>query len=99
MSACSKSTLQRSPFRQSAMLCLYPSKPITPRVYRFRSNQLEDPAMATDWSITHSPTPRYLSIQWFMSLFSVRAYFLKLGLRSQRMGVVSQCDRGNADEA
>jgi hypothetical protein len=99
MSACSKSTLQCSPFRQSAILCLYPCRPITTRLYRFRSNQLEDPAMATDWSITHSPTPRYLSIQWFMSLFSVRASFLKLGLRSQSMGVVSQCALGKADEA
>ena len=30
--------------------------------YRRRSNHELEPAMATDWSMTHSPTPRYLSI-------------------------------------
>lgn len=37
--------------------------------------------MATDWSITHSPTPRYLSIHFCISLFSPTAFsVLKLGL-------------------
>lgn len=57
--------------------------------YRFRSNQLLEPAIATDWSITHSPTPRYLSIQTLTSLFSVMELLLKLGLQSQNMGLVS----------
>jgi hypothetical protein len=39
-------------------------------VYRLRSNHPLDPAMATDWSITHSPTPRYLSTHVDTSLFS-----------------------------
>lgn len=49
--------------------------------HRVRSNQLLEPASATDWSMTHSPTPRYLSIHLFMSLFSPEAFsVLKLGL-------------------
>ena len=39
-------------------------------IYRVLSNQPLDPAMATDWSITHSPTPRYLSTHFPTSLFS-----------------------------
>lgn len=37
--------------------------------------------MATDWSITHSPTPRYLSTHFDTSLFSPATLsVLKLGL-------------------
>jgi len=39
--------------------------------------------------MTHSPTPRYLSIQTLTSLFSVRESFLKLGLRIPVGGFVS----------
>ena len=35
-----------------------------------RSKKPLEPAIATDWSITHSPTPRYLSIHFDTSLFS-----------------------------
>ena len=38
--------------------------------HRVRSKKPLVPAMATDWSITHSPTPRYLSIQPETSLLS-----------------------------
>lgn len=38
--------------------------------HRLRSKKPLEPAMATDWSITHSPTPRYLSIHFETSLFS-----------------------------
>jgi hypothetical protein len=44
--------------------------------------------MATDWSITHSPTPRYLSTHFDTSLFSPATLsVLKLGLeRSPKAG-------------
>ena len=51
------------------------------RLYRVRSNQPLEPAMATDWSITHSPTPRYLSTHFVTSLLSPATFsVLKLGL-------------------
>ena len=51
------------------------------RFYRVRSNQPLEPAMATDWSITHSPTPRYLSTHFVISLLSPETFsVLKLGL-------------------
>jgi hypothetical protein len=58
------------------------------RVYRVRSNHPLEPAMATDWSITHSPTPRYLSTHFDTSLFSPATLsVLKLGLeRSPKAG-------------
>lgn len=39
-------------------------------VYRVRSKKLLEPAMATDWSMTHSPRPRYLLIHLLASLLS-----------------------------
>lgn len=43
--------------------------------------------MATDWSITHSPTPRYLSIHLDTSLFSPATLsVLKLGLGDPATG-------------
>lgn len=51
------------------------------RLYRVRSNQPLEPAIATDWSITHSPTPRYLSTHFVISLLSPETLsVLKLGL-------------------
>lgn len=48
--------------------------------HRVRSNQPLEPAMATDWSMTHSPTPRYLSIHTETSLLSpVACLVLRLG--------------------
>lgn len=42
-------------------------------IYRVRLNQPLDPAIAVDWSMTHSPTPRYRSTQVLISLFSLDA--------------------------
>lgn len=39
-------------------------------IYRTRLNSELDPAMATEVSITHSPTPRYFSIHLLASLLS-----------------------------
>lgn len=58
--------------------------------YRVRSKKLLEPAMATDWSITHSPTPRYLLIHFVISLFSPATLsVLKLSL--DRLLAVSAC--------
>ena len=48
--------------------------------HRLRSNQELLPIMATLWSMTHSPTPRYLSTQLLSSLLSAIFSDLKLGL-------------------
>ena len=64
-------------------LSLNPSQLVRDRAYRVRSNHPLDPAMATDWSITHSPTPRYLSTHFDISLLSPATLsVLKLGLDS-----------------
>lgn len=40
------------------------------RIYRVRSKKLLEPAIATDWSMTHSPMPRYLLSHLLASLLS-----------------------------
>ena len=50
------------------------------RNHRFLSNHPDDPMTATDWSITHSPTPRYWSIHFLKSLFSLILLDSRLGL-------------------
>jgi len=53
----------------------------------FRSNQALELAMAMDWSITHSPTPRYLSNHFLISLLSEpNLSVLTLGLTHPRGG-------------
>jgi hypothetical protein len=48
----------------------HPMFPGRPLHRPFLSNQALELAMAMDWSITHSPTPRYLSTHFLISLFS-----------------------------
>ena len=59
-----------------------------------RSKKLLEPARATDWSITHSPTPRYLLIHFDMSLFSPEtSLVLRLFVGSQHpdLGYTVSC--------